>query len=55
LKTNHWIPLGSPMYVYSRGGPPTAPAPRPSLIYCAYWVTHAFSPDCQVIGSDLWL
>jgi hypothetical protein len=21
------------MYVYSRGGPPTAPAPRPSLIY----------------------
>jgi hypothetical protein len=23
------------MYVYSRGGPPTAPAPRPSLIYCA--------------------
>jgi hypothetical protein len=24
------------MYVYSRGGPPTAPAPRPSLIYCAF-------------------
>jgi hypothetical protein len=23
------------MYVYSRGGPHTAPAPRPSLIYCA--------------------
>jgi hypothetical protein len=23
------------MYVYSRGGPQTAPAPRPSLIYCA--------------------
>jgi hypothetical protein len=25
----------SSMYVYSRGGPKTAPAPRPSLIYCA--------------------
>jgi hypothetical protein len=25
------------MYVYSRGGPQTALAPRPSLIYCAYW------------------
>jgi hypothetical protein len=24
------------MYVYSRGGPHTALAPRPSLIYCAY-------------------
>jgi hypothetical protein len=24
------------MYVYSRGGPQTAPAPRPSLIYCAF-------------------
>jgi hypothetical protein len=24
-----------PLYVYSRGGPQTAPAPRPSLIYCA--------------------
>jgi hypothetical protein len=23
------------MYIYSRGGPHTAPAPRPSLIYCA--------------------
>jgi hypothetical protein len=23
------------MYVYSRGGPQTALAPRPSLIYCA--------------------
>jgi hypothetical protein len=23
------------VYVYSRGGPQTAPAPRPSLIYCA--------------------
>jgi hypothetical protein len=23
------------MYVYSRGGPHTALAPRPSLIYCA--------------------
>jgi hypothetical protein len=23
------------MYVYSRGGPQTVPAPRPSLIYCA--------------------
>jgi hypothetical protein len=22
------------MYVYSRGGPHSAPAPRPSLIYC---------------------
>jgi hypothetical protein len=25
------------MYVYSRGGPHTALAPRPSLIYCAYF------------------
>jgi hypothetical protein len=24
------------MHVYSRGGPKTAPAPRPSLIYCAF-------------------
>jgi hypothetical protein len=24
------------MYVYSRGGPHTALAPRPSLIYCAF-------------------
>jgi hypothetical protein len=24
------------MYVYSRGGPQTAPAPRPFLIYCAF-------------------
>jgi hypothetical protein len=24
------------MYVYIRGGPQTAPAPRPSLIYCAF-------------------
>jgi hypothetical protein len=23
------------VYVYSRGGPQMAPAPRPSLIYCA--------------------
>jgi hypothetical protein len=23
------------VYVYGRGGPQTAPAPRPSLIYCA--------------------
>jgi hypothetical protein len=33
------------MYVYSRGGPHTALAPRPSLIYCAYdrdiiWTTR---------------
>jgi hypothetical protein len=24
------------LYVYSRGGPQTAPAPRPFLIYCAF-------------------
>jgi hypothetical protein len=24
------------VYIYSRGGPHTALAPRPSLIYCAY-------------------
>jgi hypothetical protein len=29
------------MYVYSRGGPQTAPAPRPSLIYCAFTITYA--------------
>jgi hypothetical protein len=28
------------MYVYSRGGPQTAPAPRPSLIYCAFLFTY---------------
>jgi hypothetical protein len=27
------------MYVYSRGGPQTALAPRPSLIYCAYVIS----------------
>jgi hypothetical protein len=26
------------MYVCSREGPQTAPAPRPSLIYCACWL-----------------
>jgi hypothetical protein len=26
------------VYVYSRGGPHTALAPRPSLIYCAYYL-----------------
>jgi hypothetical protein len=26
------------MYVYSREGPHSALAPRPSLIYCAYYI-----------------
>jgi hypothetical protein len=30
------IALQEDLYVYSRGGPQTAPAPRPYLIYCAY-------------------
>jgi hypothetical protein len=29
-----FLPLVCCMYVYSRGGPQTAPAPRPSMIYC---------------------
>jgi hypothetical protein len=28
--------LREDMYVYTRGGPQTALAPRPSLIYCAF-------------------
>jgi hypothetical protein len=38
------------MYVYSRGGPPTAPAPGPSLIYCALGLnvnTHIVSAVCS--------
>jgi hypothetical protein len=30
-----WADQGVCMYVYSRGGPRSALAPRPSLIYCA--------------------
>jgi hypothetical protein len=31
------------MFVYSRGGPQTAPAPRPSLIYCASRVRNSLN------------
>jgi hypothetical protein len=35
LQHKHRMYVCMYMYVYSRGGPQTAPAPRPSLIYCA--------------------
>jgi hypothetical protein len=42
------------MYVYSRGGPHTVLAPRPSLIYCAYVLTigtcvHAVATESRVL------
>jgi hypothetical protein len=36
------------MYVYSRGGPQTAPAPRPSLIYCGVsYLLHGEKVDFE--------
>jgi hypothetical protein len=42
------------MYVYSRGGPQTAPAPRPFLIYCALHVSKCKVTSIAgiLVGSD---
>jgi hypothetical protein len=44
------LPFFSVSYVYSRGGPHTALAPRPSLIYCAYFQ----SLDLITVGKAPW-
>jgi hypothetical protein len=42
---------GNACYVYSRGGPQPAPAPRPSLIYCAWQCLLPFGPEPFVLSS----
>jgi hypothetical protein len=47
-----FISLG--MYVYDRGGPHSAPAPRPSLIYFAYFFRHVpYRKILQIKYADL--
>jgi hypothetical protein len=41
------------MYVYSRGGPHTALTPRPSLIYCAFFVSIPIELSTEFVRSNL--